>query len=751
MAHEEIRQLQERVSAVFASGLRLTAAAEIVALAQTCAGLGIAQPAALLTQIHAHALTQAITQKDAEALIKALQIISQADLQLSRCDTVELATMQDTLHGLYLPITEAAQAQRGDLCDILALPNPFVLRRQLIRYYQTASSQELAAAIELAWCDYNLIPALRAGLSQRPDEALQLVSHALTYENHVIRLAALSVLQDLSRRPEYAPAALAQLQALALRVNDPLWHHWQKALAVAQGQESALALARQETLKTWQSWITQLRSPFKGPREFAFKQLAETKDPCLTEALAQALEHETDEKVLKHLLAALADIRGFAAIPAITPFLGGEYTKNAVETLSILGDRSVLTFIMNHLDAKAVPVFYQEVLARYGTLALPPLLAAIKRLDEPAKYKRAFASMLAGLRSDGLTQQVMQTAADDSIFATKLADLLRSVFPAQRKKSRKPPSGAFETARALIQKWLPFLSGGQRLATDGLSDLALSPNGAFLAIATARQIQIYDTTTWQRIARLPEQTAIRMICFAPDNRRLAVVKFQQQTVKNVVEIWEHGTGERCADGLELPCQIESIGFTGSGQYFLIGRDTSVLVVDAATWREVCELPGHGVRVSYVQAVPHSNMILTGDWNGKLCVWDETDWHQIATLKADSWAPRFASLTADGRRLVYGGHIGFKIWDTQSWQEVASSKKPANLNCAVVSPDGAVIVAGTEKNLRVFGATDWQELLVLENDVNISALRMLADGKRLLTWTRHEVKVWNLDLTMLAGR
>ncbi|MCI0525852.1 MAG: WD40 repeat domain-containing protein, partial [Nitrospira sp.] len=131
-----------------------------------------------------------------------------------------------------------------------------------------------------------------------------------------------------------------------------------------------------------------------------------------------------------------------------------------------------------------------------------------------------------------------------------------------------------------------------------------------------------------------------------------------------------------------------------------GHEEAVRVLEFGTWREVAELKGHHNEVCYIQAMP-GKFILTGDWKGILQVWNETNWEKIAELKSDSWASQKAAVSSDGKYLIYGGYIGIKVWETQTWKEIASLNRPKNLDCVALTPDGKSVITGGSNGMKVW--------------------------------------------------
>ena len=149
---------------------------------------------------------------------------------------------------------------------------------------------------------------------------------------------------------------------------------------------------------------------------------------------------------------------------------------------------------------------------------------------------------------------------------------------------------------------------------------------------------------------------------------------------------------------------------------------------------------HGLAIS-----PDGKMVATGDQTGSVFVWNLHTAELIQRLDAaqgelinNQGEPRDKTIHAvafshDGGKLVSAGMVGqLRVWDTQSFEELAFIDYPHFVSCAQFSPDDAKIAIGTNDN-RVI-VYDWkarQQLWTTGHRTRtVNSVAFSADGRLL---------------------
>jgi len=632
-------------------------------------------------------------------------------------------------------------------------------------FFAHAPYNELERAIESAWCDYALAAAISESLQARPDDALRLAARALSHPNFVIQQTALLVLQAVGCDPSQAEAANNRLREHieqrkkeeTFSSTEPAWLYWDETLARIEGRYDTYLAEKQKQYKYLEPAIAQMTDGKKANRLNAILSLGHTKDPYFTGVIARALDDPEDKNV-KAALDALATIRGFEAIPKISGMLRGFWSRQALEALAALGDRSALTYIFETLENSAAPSYILEILPQYGRLAVYPFIAALKKFDHPEEYKNGIASILAVLRCDALIEALFDEAERDVELSEKIARLLEKMYPKQLKKYSSKKS---------LKALAPLLSsafGGKTFEVGGRCEFVMTPDGKSLAyLVPGKGVTLLDPRTGEKLDSLHIGGYPRVMSLSPDGAYLLTATYTDQR-DYLVQIWKWGDWERSIAEITHKIEIKALAMTWDARFVLIGDMEQVRAVECGTWRDVFTFTGHEIertpsppftagntayrQFNFLQAIPNSSSMLVGDWLGWLSVLDTNTWSETAWLKSDSWAPKFAELSADGSRLVYAGHVGIRVWDTTTWQELYAAASPNGFNYMTLTPDGRYLVVEKNKKIRFLDMRTWKEALAFDSAL-VSQLLVTPDGSELLLASSFKIKAWNLALLYAA--
>ncbi len=625
-----------------------------------------------------------------------------------------------------------------------------------------APYSELARAIDSAWCEYALADSIADSLRTRPDDALNLAASALDHPNLVIRRTALLVAQAVGLDPAQSGQAKSLLREHIERMKqqgtyrsvEPMWLYWEETFARIEGRHDAYLAEKHTQYRHFEAYVAQIADSKKARRFAAIHALESVKDPYFTGALARALD-DSEDKNVKAALNALVTIRGFDAIPKIARMLRGFWSRPALETLSAFGDRSALTYIFETLENSAPPAYMLDILAQYGRLTVQPLIAALKKCDHPAEYKNGFASVFAVLRCDELVDALLTEAAQDADLSEKIFRLLEKTYPKQLKKH-----SANTPALKAISPLVFSAFGGKIFKIGTRCEIALTPDGQSLAcLAHGKGVTLLDARTGEIRASLAIGGYPRVMALSPDGAYLLTATYNEQH-EYTVQVWKWGEWERSLADIAHPLEIKTLAMSWDARFLFIGDTEKVRVVECNAWRDVFTFAGHEFErapshpliagnvayrpFTFLRALPNSSSVLIGDWLGWLSVLETETWRETAYFKCDSWAPKFAELSADGAQLVYAGHIGIRVWDTATWQERCAAAAPSGFDYMTLTPDGRYLVVEKNKKIRFLDMTTWKEAFAFDT-TPVGQLLVTPDGRELLLSSASGVKAWSLAL------
>ncbi len=193
---------------------------------------------------------------------------------------------------------------------------------------------------------------------------------------------------------------------------------------------------------------------------------------------------------------------------------------------------------------------------------------------------------------------------------------------------------------------------------------------------------------------------------SPDDRRLAALSSQGDLVLFDTQTWEE-VARRGGDAA-LPC----VRFGPEGQrLFLGGPGGEVQVLDASTLELRARLLGHTDVVRTLDYDPRGRWLVTASHDGTARVWDAVAFEPVATLEMAGKVYGVA-FSPDGARVVTGSGDGWvRAWGTDSWTELARLPGHTDYIYDVdFSPDGeTVLSAGGDGAVRLWRTRKLHEL------------------------------------------
>jgi WD40 repeat protein len=271
----------------------------------------------------------------------------------------------------------------------------------------------------------------------------------------------------------------------------------------------------------------------------------------------------------------------------------------------------------------------------------------------------------------------------------------------------------------------PVVLRGHGAFIDGL---AFFPDGRRLASASAdRTCRVWDTATGRAELVLRGHTdTITALAISVDGRRLATSSYD----KNIV-IWDSTSG---ADLLRLDSRSRSfhwstgLAFGADGTLYAHGPGHAIATWSAPPAPERV-FTGHARRVTGL-AYLSPDVMVSGDWDGIVRVWETTTGRERRQLVGHSGAVNAVAAFPDGRRVATAGDDRtIRIWDAATGRSLRHLPAPATpATRLAVSPDGrrvAAVVPGREA-----GASPSRcQILIADADTGTPVLSLPTAGGR----------------------
>ena len=157
-------------------------------------------------------------------------------------------------------------------------------------------------------------------------------------------------------------------------------------------------------------------------------------------------------------------------------------------------------------------------------------------------------------------------------------------------------------------------------ASHGSECMAMSPTGDQFAFAHANTISLWDASFLDHTAPFTTEHHgdICALAPSPDGQRFASISEDEFHIR----IWNVETGkEVCSPLRGHNDNVESVAFSSDGELIASGSaDTTVIVWDAFSYKEILTLRGHEKAVVSVAFSPDRTQILSGSSDGTVRLW-----------------------------------------------------------------------------------------------------------------------------------
>ncbi|RKU28053.1 hypothetical protein C6497_09985 [Candidatus Poribacteria bacterium] len=252
-----------------------------------------------------------------------------------------------------------------------------------------------------------------------------------------------------------------------------------------------------------------------------------------------------------------------------------------------------------------------------------------------------------------------------------------------------------------------------RIGKGRINDMAYSPDGSILAVATTIGIWVYDTDTYQERKLLSRSHQEMEKVYFTDN---GTVLAGMERFTDKITQWDVTLLE-----IEKPSKKKH-DFPRSATYSLDGNTYATIsfnkihIRDAKTNTSKHILKGHESMVTCLSYSPNSKIIASGSRDQTVRLWDVNTGKLIRTLTEHKSEIIFLSFSPDGSTLITGSSdMTINYWDVTSrelklplaMQGVISDKRDSKekIKRTFFSPDKSILVtAGEYRTIHLWDTT-----------------------------------------------
>ena len=254
-----------------------------------------------------------------------------------------------------------------------------------------------------------------------------------------------------------------------------------------------------------------------------------------------------------------------------------------------------------------------------------------------------------------------------------------------------------------------------RFGKGYINDIAYSPDGTLLAVATSIGVWLYDASTDTELNLLSEEPDyVQAIAFSPDSSTLASGGYSPN---HAIRLWDTDTG-KLLDTLEGGEEILALTFSPDG----------TMLASSGGW------PDYPIQL---WSLTHRQLQDT--------LFEHTRWTFALTF------------SADGKTLISGSEDHtVRLWDVHTGEvKCLLEEHRDDVNSVVLSPDGKTLASGSDDGTIQFWDMYTGELLaILEEDAKFpegfSVIAFSPDGKTLASATAKQIQLWDTHTKQLSG-
>lgn len=248
-----------------------------------------------------------------------------------------------------------------------------------------------------------------------------------------------------------------------------------------------------------------------------------------------------------------------------------------------------------------------------------------------------------------------------------------------------------------------------------LSRVAISPDRSLAAMATGRDVSVWDLALGRRRALLAgDQSLLAALVIAPDGRTLAT-----GTLEGTVRLWDLATGkERWVQKAHVG-SLHALAFAPDGRLLASGgNDGKVRLWESSQGNPSGILEGHAsgnepfAGVCTLAFNAEGTELLSGGGDATLRRWNPKTQQEVGKLADQGRGVLSAVYRADGHRILWGCRDGsVRLWSPSSGEEPkVLARMEGGVTCVAFASDGQrVMVRPSDEAVHLLDGVTGQEV------------------------------------------
>jgi WD40 repeat protein/predicted Ser/Thr protein kinase len=230
--------------------------------------------------------------------------------------------------------------------------------------------------------------------------------------------------------------------------------------------------------------------------------------------------------------------------------------------------------------------------------------------------------------------------------------------------------------------------------------VAVSPDGARVAVATQGRVWVGETATGREVAAWPtsdEHREKKTLAYSPDGLRLA----GPGEDLTVIDLWDTRTHARTGRLAGHTAPVNVVAFSPDGRRLAsAGDDRLIRIWDVASGACVARLPGHTDQLFALAFHPDGKRLASGGRDRAVWLWDLEKGQEVARLQGHTSYVYSLAFSPEGTSLVSGSGDGtVRLWDTSPLRERYQARRQA----AALRPEAERLVQRLFEQQQAAGA------------------------------------------------
>ena len=304
------------------------------------------------------------------------------------------------------------------------------------------------------------------------------------------------------------------------------------------------------------------------------------------------------------------------------------------------------------------------------------------------------------------------------------------------------PDGTQLAVATSIGVWIYNVSTGAEIAlltghTDQVNSVAYSPNGTTLASANVREIYLWDPSTQQQKTTFDDE-GTHSIAYSPNSRMIAAGRWQG------VDLLDAQTGDRKLSLSGHTSVVSLLAFSLNGKILATAardsNDKAIRVWNARTGKLLRKLE-HPESINSMTLSPDGSTLVSGSSDSMIRFWDTRTGRNTKTL--DNMSSDVLAYSADGSKIaVATGQIRLLNARTGQVQQTLSGHT-SDVHRMAFSSDGSTLVSASwDGAIHFWNISTGSHRLTIEGHFNFGASTLSPNGKTIATTSDAGIFLWN---------